>query len=68
VAVLENVSNWQSRLEEIADAAAPGTGNKARALSLLRDIEMFRVSLCRLARLDGEPVCDRAADDKPHDA
>lgn len=64
VAVLQNVRNWEERLNEIADAAIPATGNKARALGLLRDLEMFRLSLCRLAELEGEAVCDTPADDK----
>jgi hypothetical protein len=52
VAVLQNISNWEDRLSIIADAAIPATGNKARALALLRDMEMARRSLARLAELD----------------
>jgi hypothetical protein len=48
-AVLENVQDWESRALEIADAALPVTGNKARALSLARDMEQCRLSLTRLA-------------------
>lgn len=51
MAVLENISNWESRLEEIAEEAIPATGNRARALSLQRDMMMCRLSLKRLAGL-----------------
>ena len=64
-AVLENVGNWEQRLIEIEQHATPG--NKVRALSLLRDLAMFRVSLCRLAQMEGEKVCDTPADDSPPD-
>jgi hypothetical protein len=52
VAVLENIGNWQDRVLEIADNAIPVTGNKARALSLARDLEMAKHSLRRLAGLE----------------
>lgn len=58
VAVLQNVGNWEQRLVEIEQHATPG--NKVRALSLLRDLEMFRVSLCRLARMEGDAICEPA--------
>lgn len=58
VAVLQNVDNWRSRIEEIESFATPG--NKVRALSLLRDIEMFKLSLCRLAKLEGAAICEPA--------
>jgi hypothetical protein len=67
IAILQNVGNWESRLEEMAEAAIPATGNKARALSLLRDMEMFKRSLCRLAEIEGDPVCDQPADEKEPD-
>jgi hypothetical protein len=50
-AVLENIANWEERLRAIEEAATPITGNKARALSLLRDMEQTKVSLKRLAGL-----------------
>lgn len=65
LAVLQNVRNWEERLDEIAEAAIPVTGNKARALSLLRDLEMFRVSLCRLAEMEGDAICQQPAGEKP---
>lgn len=68
VAVLQNVRNWERRLDEIAEAAIPATGNKARALSLLRDLEMFRISLCRLAQMESDPICQQPADEKTPDA
>jgi hypothetical protein len=64
-AILANVQNWEQRLIELEAVAIPG--NKARILALMRDIRMFRVSLCRLAKMDGEAICDRPADDKPPD-
>lgn len=65
-AILQNVGNWEERLEEISLHATPG--NRVMALSLLRDMEMFKRALCRLAEMEGEPVCDEAADDKEPDA
>lgn len=62
VAVLENIRNWQDRLAEVERHAIPG--NKARVLALMRDIEFARQSLCRLAQIEGEPVCQQPADDK----
>jgi hypothetical protein len=50
VAVLENVQNWEQRLVEIEQNA--NVGNKARALALLRDMEMAKLSLRRLADID----------------
>jgi hypothetical protein len=50
-AVLQNIANWEVRLMEIEQTASPATGNKARALSLRRDMEMAKVSLRRLAGL-----------------
>ena len=49
-AVLENVSNWEQRLVEIEEAAIPG--NKWRILALMRDMEMAKLSLRRLADMD----------------
>lgn len=54
-------------MDEIADAAIPATGNKARALALRRDLMLARLSLCRLAEMEGEAVCDQPADEKPPD-
>ncbi len=65
VAVLANIDNWCERLEEIAENAIPATGNKARALALERDMVMAKISLCRLAELEGEEVCHHPADEKP---
>jgi hypothetical protein len=52
-AVLANIDNWTLRIEEIE--AHANVGNKARALSLLRDMEMAKISLNRMAGLDDEP-------------
>ena len=57
VAVLANIENWRERALEIEANANPG--NKIRALSLARDLEMARLSLCRLA---GVP-CDKVVRD-----
>ena len=54
VAVLANIGNWEERALEIADNAIPVTGNKARGLSLARDLHMARLSLKRLADVDGD--------------
>lgn len=50
-AVLQNIANWEVRLMEIEQAATPVTGNKARALSLRRDMEMAKISLRRISGL-----------------
>jgi hypothetical protein len=63
VAVLQNIGNWQDRLADIEAAAIPG--NKARVLELMRDVAYAKLSLCRLAEMEGEPVCQRPAGDKP---
>lgn len=63
VAVLENISNWESRLADIEAAAIPG--NKARILELMRDVAHAKLSLCRLAGMEGDPVCPRPAGEKP---
>lgn len=47
-AVLQNMEDWRDRTLQIADLAHPATGNKARALSLARDLEQCRLSLQRL--------------------
>lgn len=62
-AILANVGNWEQRLIELEAVAIPG--NKARILALMRDIKMFRVSLCRLAQMEGDPICEEPADDRP---
>lgn len=50
-AVLQNIANWEVRLMEIEQTASPATGNKARALSLRRDMEMAKLSLRRVSGL-----------------
>jgi hypothetical protein len=52
VAVVQNIRDWEQRVEEIADAAIPVTGNKARGLALLRDMRVTRLGLARLAGLE----------------
>ena len=64
-AILANVSNWEQRLIELEAVAIPG--NKARILALMKDIQMFRISLCRLAQMDGEAICERPAGEKAPD-
>jgi hypothetical protein len=54
VAVLQNIDNWRQRAEEIAEHAIPITGNKARGLSLARDMHQAMLSLKRLSGLDGD--------------
>lgn len=49
-AVLENVSNWEQRIIEIEENA--NVGNKSRAIALLRDMKMAKLSLRRLADMD----------------
>jgi hypothetical protein len=48
-AVLQNIENWQERVLEIEQNTEHG--NKIRALSLARDLEMAKISLRRLAGL-----------------
>jgi hypothetical protein len=48
-ATLQNIDDWERRLEDIERAAAPG--DKARVLALLRDVVQVRASLRRLAGL-----------------
>ena len=55
MAVLATLDDWEDRVEEIADSAAPITGNKTRALSLLKDMVQTRVSLRRLSGIDDGP-------------
>lgn len=50
LAILETMVDWQDRVAEIERHAIPG--NKIRALSLMRDMEMTRVSLRRLAGIE----------------
>lgn len=52
VAVLANISNWESRLSDIEAAAIPG--NKARILALMKDVHFAKQSLRRLADMDAE--------------
>lgn len=52
MAVLANMDNWRERLEEIEEHAIAVTGNKGRALALLRDMQMAKISLRRLAGLE----------------
>lgn len=51
-ATLENLGDWEARLEEIEHHAIPG--NKARVLALLRDVVQVRASLRRLAGMQDE--------------
>lgn len=45
-AVLHSIENWEDRLREIEAHSPPGT--KVETLSLLRDVEMARLSFTRL--------------------
>lgn len=54
-AVLASLDNWMEQAEEIAEAAHPSTGNKARALHLKRSIMQARNSLEHLIGGDLEP-------------
>lgn len=67
VAVLANIDNWTQRLDEIAEAAIPATGNKARALALQRDLMLAKISLCRLAEMEDDAACQTAAEEKAPD-
>lgn len=48
LALLSNLDGWMERVEEIADAALPVTGNKARALHLLVAMEQTKIVLLHL--------------------
>jgi hypothetical protein len=50
-AVLINIDGWRIRALMIADSLP--TGAQYDALHLAKDIEMARLSLCRLARMEG---------------
>jgi hypothetical protein len=50
--MIANIRNWEIRAMEISEAAIPVTGNKARGLSLARDMHMARLSLARLTGLE----------------
>lgn len=52
VAVLQTIDNWRDRVLEAESFAIPG--NKARLLSLARDIEQTKISLQRLTGIPGE--------------
>lgn len=47
-ATLENIADWERRLGEIERHAVPFTGNKARALELMRDMETAKRALQRV--------------------
>jgi hypothetical protein len=47
-AVLENMQNWQARVEAIAETMP--AGSKHEALALARDLHMARCSLIRLTK------------------
>lgn len=64
-AVLENMDNWKLRVEAIADTMP--TGSKHEALALVRDLHMAQISLCRLVQMEGDPICQKPADDRPPD-
>jgi hypothetical protein len=51
-AILNSLDTWCSAIEEIADAALPVTGNKRRALHLLKAMEQARGALREIAGLD----------------
>lgn len=53
-AVLNSIDTWRLQVEEIADAALPVTGNKRRALHLLRAMTQARLTLRNLANLPEE--------------
>lgn len=55
-AVLVNIDGWRNRILLIADRMP--TGDRHDALHLAKDIEMARLSLCRLARMKD---CDHDA-------
>jgi hypothetical protein len=47
-AVAQNLGGWMEQAEEIAEAAHPATGNKARALHLKKGMAMAKLALERL--------------------
>jgi hypothetical protein len=65
--VLQNIGNWMERTEEIASNAIPVTGNKGRALSLLRDMTYAKLSLARLAGIVEDTPDQRGAEDADAD-
>lgn len=66
-AVLANIANWEDRLEEISDHAIPVTGNRGRALSLMRDMKYAKLSLARLAGIVEDTPDQRGAEDADAD-
>lgn len=50
-AILNSLDTWIQETEQIADAAIPFTGNKARALHLQRSMLAAKQTLRRLAGL-----------------
>lgn len=53
-AVLGSIDTWCIAIEEIADAAIPFTGNKARALHLQRSMLAAKQTLRNIAGLPEE--------------
>lgn len=53
-ALLSTIDTWMEQVNEIADAAIPVTGNKARALHLLKAMQQCKISLRKLAGLAEE--------------
>jgi hypothetical protein len=53
-AILGSLDTWIAATEQIANAAIPFTGNKARALHLQRSMLSARQSLLQLAGLPEE--------------
>lgn len=53
-ATLASIDGWRERAIEIAEAAVPATGNRARALSLAKDMELARLALRRIAGMEAD--------------
>jgi hypothetical protein len=47
-ALMANLDNWIAAVEEIEQHATPTTGNKARALHLMRTLEQAKLTLQHL--------------------
>lgn len=54
VAILNSLDTWITATEQIADAAVPFTGNKARALHLQRSMLTAKQTLRNIAGLPEE--------------
>lgn len=64
-AVLENVQNWEDRIEGIAEGCP--AGSKHEALSLLRDMKFAKLSLERLSGITENATGRQGAEDTPLD-